>query len=314
MVDPRPRTGEPRVEGSAHQLDLFRDSREVSLVNAVVAAFQAGDCASVRHALTALRAEAPERADLTAFDALLAFLEKERDTDFAALDSGCLEQRIGEIDAVVASGTRALGSAAKEFLNRIWRRLASAAARHPYDRARPQTHAAALFLRAAAHAEAEAAAAGIADGWNDPVVLRWRALARCRLGGLPAARWQTFSLAWFAADSFPERLAELAAPQLESDWRRFQSAVEVPDASWFPAWCLLAHPEIAAALAGEISPQIRQAAAGIRGLRAFLVLKRILAVEPGGYSRALIEERARLQAIDATFFAAYMRSRAVQHR
>ena len=165
-----------------------------------------------------------------------------------------------------------------------------------------------------AEAAAAAAASSFADGWRDPVILRWRALARYRVGGLQAARWQILSLAWFAADSFPELLRELAAPQLESDWRRFQAETEVPDATWFPAWCLLTQPELAAALAGEISPPLRQAAAGIRGLLAFVVLTGILAIEPGGYSKALIEERARLQAIDAGFFAAYMRSRAVGHR
>jgi len=303
---------------ASHQLDLFLDSREVTLANNVVAAFRTGDCARVQHSLAALRAEAPARADLAAFAVLLAFLEKDRDTDCATLHSDRLEQMVGEIETDVVPASRALGGEAKGFLNRIWRKLAAAAARHPFDRARPQTHSAALYLRAQAHVEAEAAAAatasGIDDGWRDPVILRWRALARYRAGGLQTARWQIFSLAWFAADGFPELLRELAAPQLESDWRCFQAEIEMPDAAWFPAWCLLAHPELAAALAAEISPPLRQAAAGSPGLLAFLVLTGILAIEPGGYSRALVKERARLQAIDAGFFAAYMRSRAVRHR
>jgi len=307
---------------TSHQLDLFLDSREVTLANDVVAAFRSGDCGRAQNALAALRAEAPARADLPAFDSLLAFLERDRDTDCATLDGDRREQLVGEIDTAVAPASRALGGEAQGFLNRIWRKLAAAAARQPFDRARPQTHAAALYLRGHAHAEAEAeaeaaaaaAASSIADGWRDPVILRWRALARYRVGGLQAARWQVFSLAWFAADGFPGLLRELASPQLEGDWRCFQSEVEMPDATWFPAWCLLAHPEFGAALAGETSPLLRQAAAGIPGLLAFLVLAGILAIEPGGYSRALIEERARLQAIDAGFFAAYMRSRAAGHR
>lgn len=303
---------------TSHQLDLFLDSREVTLANDVVAAFRTGDCGRVQDSLAALRAEAPARADLAAFGVLLAFLERDRESDCASLDSDRLEQLVGVFDTDVAPASRALGGEAQGFLNRIWRKLAAAAAHQPFDRARPQTHAAALYLRAQAHAEAEAAAAAaassFADGWRDPVILRWRALARYRVGGLQAARWQILSLAWFAADSFPELLRELAAPQLESDWRRFQAETEVPDATWFPAWCLLTQPELAAALAGEISPPLRQAAAGIRGLLAFVVLTGILAIEPGGYSKALIEERARLQAIDAGFFAAYMRSRAVGHR
>ncbi|TLD46023.1 MAG: hypothetical protein FAZ92_01687 [Accumulibacter sp.] len=303
---------------TSHQLDLFLDSREVTLANDVVAAFRTGDCGRVQDSLAALRAEAPARADLAAFGVLLAFLERDRESDCASLDSDRLEQLVGVFDTDVAPASRALGGEAQGFLNRTCRKLAAAAARQPFDRARPQTHAAALYLRAQAHAEAEAAAAAaassFADGWRDPVILRWRALARYRVGGLQAARWQILSLAWFAADSFPELLRELAAPQLESDWRRFQAETEVPDATWFPAWCLLTQPELAAALAGEISPPLRQAAAGIRGLLAFVVLTGILAIEPGGYSKALIEERARLQAIDAGFFAAYMRSRAVGHR
>ncbi|MEF8729052.1 MAG: hypothetical protein V5B34_12695 [Accumulibacter sp.] len=299
---------------SARQLDLFLDSREVVLVNDVVAAFRAGECARARNALAALRAESPERSELAPFAVLLAFLEKLRESDFATPDGDGLAQLLGEIDAVVVPATQALGSEARGFLDRIWRRLATAAAGQPFDPARPQIHAAALYLRAHAGAEAEGAASRIADGWNDPLILRWRALARYRVGGLQAARWQIFSLAWFATDSFPQLLAELSAPELESDWRRFQSAIEMPDASWFPAWCLLPHPEFVAALAGEISPPIRRAAAGIPGLGAFLALTKILAIEPGGYSRALVDERARLQAIDATFFAAYMRSRTVRHR
>jgi hypothetical protein len=256
---------------TSHQLDLFLDSREVTLANDVVAAFRSGDCGRAQNALAALRAEAPARADLPAFDSLLAFLERDFATPIAQpLDGDRLEQLVGEIDTAVAPASRALGGEAQGFLNRIWRKLAAAAARQPFDRARPQTHAAALYLRAQAHAEAEAeaeaaaaaAASSIADGWRDPVILRWRALARYRVGGLQAARWQVFSLAWFAADGFPGLLAELAAPQLEGDWRCFHSEVEMPDATWFPAWCLLAHPEFGAALAGETSPLVRQAAAG----------------------------------------------------
>lgn len=302
------------VEVTAQQLDLFLDSREVALANEVVAALRTDDCARVAASIAALRAEAPGRADLAAFDVLLGCLEKHRNTDFTALDTGSLDQLVSEIDKHVAPAAQFLGGEAPAFLNRLWRRLAEAAATFPFDRARPHAHAAELFLRAQAHDEAEQAAQAIAGGCREPVVLRWRALARYRTGGLPAARWQIFSLAWFAAETLPPVLGELAAAQLDLDWRRFRAEAETPDAAWFPAWCLLAHPELASALAGEISPAVEQAAQDIPGMLAYVVLTGILAVEQRGYSRALVEQRARLRAIDTGFFAAYMQSRMVRHR
>ncbi|MBP9804146.1 MAG: hypothetical protein KBE22_04480 [Candidatus Accumulibacter sp.] len=298
---------------NAHQLDLFLDSHEVTLANEVVAALCAHDRERTAQGIARLRAEAPARADLPTFDSLYAFLDLTREIDTAGLDADALELIVEVLNTRMIPAAAVLGKAAKGFLESFWRQLARAAI-HPFNPDRPHLHAADLFLRAGAYEAAEEAAKTITGGQTQRAVLRWQAIARYRLAGLPGARRQIFSLAWHAADSFEDLLRELDDALLKQDWLAFQAAVEDTDASWFPAWYLLRYPESAAAIDADLAPGSAPTAASIPALQACLRLIRILDLEKQGHSRALIEQRARLQALDAGFFAVYMRARDVQHR
>jgi hypothetical protein len=109
-------------------------------------------------------------------------------------------------------------------------------------------------------------------------------------------------------------LKTLGDSLLDQDWQAFEADVEELDASWFPAWYLVAHPESASDLGAQLAQDHADARAEIPARQACLLLPRILDLEKNGHSRVLVDLRARLRATDARFFAAYMRSRSVRHR
>ena len=171
-----------------------------------------------------------------------------------------------------------------------------------------------LFLHAEAYDAVETAANGIVGHARERAVLRWRAIARHRLSGLKGARPQIFFLAWHAAGDFPAVLKELNDPLLDRNWLDFQADLDDLDASWFPAWYLLRYPEAASDVGTTLVQSIDQGSQPVPAAQAFLLLTRILDLDKLGHSRALVEQRERLRAIEGGFFAAYMRSRSVQQR
>lgn len=305
------------IDLNAQQLDLFLDSYEVSLANEVVAALCAHDSERTAQSIARLRSEAPERPDLPAFESLEAFLALFRqlaaEVDSSALTPEAIEVVLEILDSRIIPCASVLGSAARDFLKFFWRQLARVATQ-PFDPGRPHLHAADLFLHAEAYEAVEEAAKGIVGHSTDRAVLRWRAIARYRLASLKGARLQIFALAWYAAAAFPELLAELGDARLDKDWQAFQADADELDASWFPAWYLLRHPEAGSEITDWIAHRIQEGGDRIPSVQACLLLARILDLEKNGHSRALVEQRARLRAIDAGFFAIYMRSRDVRHR
>lgn len=73
--------------------------------------------------------------------------------------------------------------------------------------------------------------------------------------------------------------------------------------AWFPAWYLIEHP--ATRIAEPIATGDSDAPPAI----AFQTPKRLLTLEPGGYSPALIGARAELRRIDERLFQHYMSQR-----
>lgn len=301
-----------------HQLDIFLDSHEVTLANEAIAALSALDSERAARAIDCLRAAAPERSDLPCLDKLHDFLSLFQSADFAALDADAVEVVVEVFRDRVVPCARVLGDAGKGFLTFFWLRLARAASA-PFDPERPQLHAAELFLRAEAYEAAEEAASGVVSQPTHRAVLRWQAIARYRRAGRRAALSKIFVLAWHAPDAFADLLAELDDRQLAKEWVAFEADVEDLDASWFPVWHLLRQPASAAAVEVDLADALAQQAAGaatesIPALHAYRLLARILDLEKGGHSAKLVALRARLQAIDAGFFTAYMRSRDVRYR
>ncbi|MBE2258612.1 MAG: hypothetical protein H6942_00455 [Candidatus Accumulibacter sp.] len=298
-----------------HQLDIFLDSREVTLANEVIAALLARDSESAAHGIARLRAEAPERSDLPCFDRLNDFLQLFQHADFSLLDADAIEVAVDVLATRIVPCARVLGRAGKDFLGFFWRRLAQAAGA-PFDPERPQLHAAELYLRAEAYDRVEEAASAVAGHSRHPAVLRWRAISCHRRSGLRATRLPIFLFAWHAPASFVDLLGELDDSRLEKEWVAFQAEAEDLDASWFPAWLLLRHPavllDLHVSLAGRFDEHAT--AAEIPAMQACLLLVGILDLEKSGHSRRLVEQRAHLRAIDQGFFALYMQSRDVCYR
>lgn len=295
------------------QLDIFLDSHEVALANAVVAALCAHEGERAAQAVASLRAEAPQRPELPAFALLadcLALFEK---PDLAALDTNAMAAVVDLLEARVVPAARVLGSRSEAFLPFFWKRLARAAG-DAFDAQRPHLAAADLFLRAGDHAAAETAARAIVGHPTHPAVLRWQAIARHRLAGATGALAEIFAAAWHHPDRFPALLAELGDTRLDRDWSQFQAAVDELDAAWFPAWYLNHHSEAVGAIDAALQRYPRPADEPRSAMHACVLLAGIVELEERGHSRELIEQRARLRALDAEFFALYMRSRSVRHR
>lgn len=278
------------------QLDIFNDTRSTSLANAAIDALLARDGARATVAIEDLHREAPDHAHLTAFGILRDFLLAV-EWDGLPVSEALLRAHAGLIPACLALGERA-----EDFLHPFWRRLAQRAAA-PYDPACPEAHAAALWLRAGEHAEADAAAGQVPGGDELPEVLRWRCLAGYRLHGLDAALPFIMRLAWIAPERLGATVAELGDPLLLRAWRDFGAALGDLDAAWFPAWFLHEHP--GTPLPVDPVPENIPAAA------ACAVLARLLTMEKRGHSPALVSLRAKLKALGETFYEFYLARRRV---
>lgn len=296
-----------------HQLDIFLDSRAVTLANEVIAALSARDSASATQSIAQLRCEAPDRPDLPALGMLNDFLGLFEEADLAGLEPDAISVVVDVLSNRIVPAAGVLGRAADAFLDFFWLQLAHAAT-YPFDPERPQLHAAEFFLRAKAYGAADDAARSIVGHATHHAILHWRAVARYRLAGLDGARLEIFSLAWFVPDSFQDLLRELRDPLLDKDWRAFEAASDDLDASWFPVWYLNRHPATGRAISIGVVENGDKATDRNAGLQAFSLLTRILDLEKLGHSRTLVDQRARLKALGASFFAVYMQSRAVHYR
>ena len=126
------------------QLDLFEDSREVTLNNAVVAAFAAHDPGAAALAIGALRDEFPEHNDLASHEQLLEQLSDFRRTLQTGSLNTCHRQLI---DSILPLAERLFGAAqANVWARLLWAALAQNAAPLDYDSAHPELHAAPFWL------------------------------------------------------------------------------------------------------------------------------------------------------------------------
>jgi hypothetical protein len=293
------------------QLDLFLDSRAVSLANEAAGALAARDVAQSRSAIERLAREAPDHPGLLALDALARGLAawQRPGGDPAAI--GAAVRWLDESAAPAARG--ALGDAAQAFVAGFFRELADAAGGLAYDPAHAQAHRAALCLRAGEWVEAERAALEIPGAARRADPLQWVTVARHRQRGLAAARPTLFLLAWHAPHRLAAVRAELADELLEREWAAFERAcdwdslaeAELP--AWFPAWFLVEHPGAGNDLGTIAIPDAPPGAAA-------RLLVGLHALERRGDQRRLVAERARLRGLNRELFALYMARREVLHR
>ncbi len=119
---------------AAPQLDLFFDNPVVALTNGIVRALSARNVGEAQRQLDRLYVQAPNHADLGAFDRLLAAL--------GHLDHPIHDPRreLGFLLEITPSAKRLLASQASDLLRPLWRHLADALGNRPFSPIEPTVH------------------------------------------------------------------------------------------------------------------------------------------------------------------------------
>jgi hypothetical protein len=287
------------------QLDIFADSRDVMLRNAVLDALERRDSTGARAAVCALAAEFASDVRLPALQRLTLALEQRDDAPLADHDAISRERDVIEHE-LRAAAHQAFGvPAGDDWLRTQWAELAARSERLLFDPERADSHAAALWLRAARWQAAAQAAQRIESWRRIPAPLAWMMQARCRQDGIDAAWPLLAELAWMAPARLSALLPHLDDPLLARLLRRFDEAeFDGADAlAWFPAWALTQSPALAAHLA---QAQPGQHGAPERGMRRMIEL---LGLERQGRHHELIAHRRALRDLCAPLYTAYMATR-----
>ena len=202
------------VTGAAPQLDLFEHSRDTMLRNDALDALLRRDPAAAAHATRALADFDTQHGALPALQTLVTALLAATDTaaftghDDAAQARAPLQQRV--VPAACAQFGAMVGAV---WLAPLWRGLAQRAALLPFVPARPDDHAAPLWLRAAA------AAAGVGAV---PGAAQTTAQTTAHAAAHAAARGAANSADRAAADAAADAAARAAAQAVQriESWRR----------------------------------------------------------------------------------------------
>jgi hypothetical protein len=310
-VSSRPSTLNSQTLGFV-QLDLFLDSRSVVLANDVTHALLARDAARATVVLERLRLEEPGHHLLGALDGLCRTLKAWPPLSTSAAD---VERAIHWLETDVhPMAQAALGENAGNFMLAFWCDLAKAPGAKVYGAGSPQAYRAALYLRCGDPEAAAAAAQAVEQPDGNADALHWLAVARYRMEELDACRMPLMRLALLAPQRFPVTLQEIDDPLLNRDWYAFQAACHWLDpegeefGSWFPAWYLVEHPGIVVDFG---SPLTLPETVPVQAMKA---IARLVKLEKGGYSPALISARSRLRELDSNMFEFYMARRNVSHR
>ncbi len=289
------------------QLDIFEHSRDIMLRNDVLHALQRDDAVASRRALCVLTDEYAQDASLGPLDRLVKTLEQPADGAFA--DHVAATTALCALRDEIEPAARQLFGAeeADRWLKQQWHRLARRAEGLGFDADFIDVHSAPLYLHADDAVAAADAVARIPSRRRIPAPLAWMAEARWRRDGLDACWGLIAELAWLAPARCDTLLKRLPDPVLQRLRRRFDAEYEgegeLTDLAWWPAWLLTEQPALAAWL-GQAQPGL--ASPPECGMRALLDL---LHLERQGRQRELIEQRRQLRELNATLYAAYMKSR-----
>jgi hypothetical protein len=286
------------------QLDIFDDSRDVALRNAVVEALLRDDAAAAGGAAQALRAEFPDDWSLAPGALLVQALGAEDGA--AAFDAadGARELRTRLQAEVEPAARRVLGAAGQGWMARRWACAARRAERLPWSAPDANVHPAALWLLAAQWDAAAAAVERIPSWRRIPQPLAWMAQARWQASGLDRAWPLLAELAWLAPRACGELLQSGREPSLVRLCRAFEADFEGEDDwCWFPAWALTEQPLLA--------PAMETASAGRHDPpeQAFRTLLSLLRLERQGRQADIVEHRRTLRGLHEGLFRCYMRRR-----
>jgi hypothetical protein len=290
------------------QLDIFDDSRDLALRNDMAQALLHGDVQTAQRTADALQAEFGSDPVLAPAALLIEHLRGQQSaapgghSDVAEV----LDLR-GRLDGAIAAAAHATFGPqdASAWLAAQWCRLAGRAAKIAWHPGHADAHAAGLYVRGQAWAQAADAVARIESWRRIPLPLLWMAQARWRRDGADAA-WPLLAEAlWLAPARAAALLPQLADARLDKAVRRFEETFEA-DAdgwAWLPAWALVDQPLLAGPLTAATPPP--DSAPG----DAFKLVMALLRLEREGRHREIVEHRSRLRSLSAPLFAAYMATR-----
>lgn len=295
------------------QLDIFADSRDVTLRNDVLEQLQRRDATAARTALDRLFAcEYPDDGALSAMTVLVQELGSGPGAPFA--DHAALDGARRHLEKEVLPALRRVFPVhvGKSWIAPCWQSLAQRAALLAFRSTDADSHAIPLWLLAGDWAAAAQAVEGIDAWWHIPAPLAWMTEARYRAQGLDAAWPLLVELAWLSPARFAGLLSALGDASLGTLRQRVDAAFpgtgELDDYAWFPAWLLVVKPALAGRL-GEARVRRDRAAA-----RATALLGEILRREHEGDQHELVSLRQALSRLHAGLFEVYMATRNVRHR
>ncbi len=225
---------------SAPQMDLFFHNPVVALTNGIARSLTARNFTETQRQLDRLYAEAPNHADLAAFDRLLEAV--------GHLDRPVAEPR-QELDFLMdisPIARRLLGWEARDLLTPLWHQLADSLTSHPYRAGEPNLHKSFAFIQAMDWSRAAGAVREVPEWWSHvPLCLRL-ATSSFYLQRRADALTAWFHLCWQAPDQAAEALNNPRQPDtgIKAQWQRFLDSEEDPPFSPadFPAWLLLREP------------------------------------------------------------------------
>ena len=245
---------------NAPQMDLFFDNPVVALTNGIVLALSARNLGETQRQLDRLYAQAPNHADLAAFDRLLAALEHlDRPIDDP-------RQELQFLLDITPAAKRLLGWEARDLLAPLWRQLADVLWNQSFSIGEPNLHRSFALIQAQDWRGAGDAVHREPQWWlHAPLCLH---LAQScfyqqrRSDALTA--W--FHLCWRAPAEAADALDNRRQPDtgISALWRRFVDCEEelwpsgVPlepalTAADFPAWLLLREPGLNLQLAVDLA-------------------------------------------------------------
>ncbi len=272
----------------AAQFDLFLDSGATAALADLRAALRARDAAGAARALEALAVREPAHRLRPAAERLTDALARLA----APVPAGAAEAELRAIEqSLLPAAREVLGPDARDLLAPFWQRLAAALAEAPFDADRPRLHASYAYARALDWRRARAAVEAVPGYDEEPALLERLAEARRRESDRNGAVAVWCMLCWRAPAAANECLgsADLPDAAVRRAWRRFLD-IDVepePEASFFPAYLLLAEPGLARSLPDELGYARPPASIAEPGPAAFAAMRALLQSDETAARRAL---------------------------
>lgn len=296
------------------QLDIFEHGREVMLRNDAAHALERREASGARQACNALSQEYPADDSLPSLRVLTDYLEAaEIGRDDAFRDHASLREAREMLQETIRDAAQRIfgDRAAAVWLAVSWHDIARRAGSLAFDARDPQDHAAPIWLRAGNWEAAVQAVATIESWRRKPAPLAWMAEARLHLLGLQATWPLLAELGWLSPallENVAQRSPDPLLPQLIRSFEaKFDAASpgdgEIADLSWFAAWVLIERPGLREQLA------LAQASQHSAQEQAMRLLVELLGLERQGRHADIVERRKVLRDLQASLYAAYMKSR-----